>query len=76
MMVHILLSSWFKRQSLPWDGATVLMKEYIGMIWKIYLTSHEMREVAIQITELFSDRDATEGMVKILYSNYSKAYLE
>ena len=35
-----------------------------------------MREVAIQITELFSDRDATEGMVKILYSNYSKAYLE
>ena len=75
-MVKLGLSADFKNQFLQWDGATVPMKEPRGLLGKIYLTSCDMRKVAMQTSEPFSTREDTENLVKILYSTYSKAGLE
>ena len=52
------------------------MKEPIGMIGQTDLNSHDMREVVMNTAKPVSTREATERLVKILYSTYAKAYLE
>ena len=76
LMVQLGLSSKFKRQFLQWDGVTVPMKEPRGLLVKSNLTSCKMREVVMQTSEPDSTREATERLVKILESNYSRRYLK
>ena len=45
LMAHLGLLAYFKHQFLQWGGARVPMKEPIGLLWKIDLTSLEMCEV-------------------------------
>ena len=75
-MVQLVLSTDFKHQFLQWYGVTVQMKEPRGLLGQTYLTIREMREVAIQTTELVSKSEAIERLVKIIESNYVKAELE
>ena len=46
------------------------------MLEKIDLTSHEMRKVVMYTAEPVSTREATDILVKILYSDYAKATLK
>ena len=52
------------------------MKEPIGLLGQTYLTSCKMCEVIMQAVEPVSTREATERLVKILGSTYTKKYLE
>ena len=52
------------------------MKEPSNLIGQKYLTIYDMCEVAIQTEEPFYTREATERLVKILDSTYTKVYLE
>ena len=51
LMVHLGLTSNFKRQFLKWDGATVHMKDPSNLLGKSYLTKREMRKVVMQTPE-------------------------
>ena len=48
LMVQLGLMANFKCQVLQWDGATVLMKEYISFLGKYDITKHDMRKVVMQ----------------------------
>ena len=76
LMVQLVLTADFKRQVLQWDDATVHMKYTSSLLGKSYLAKREMREVVMQTSEPSSTRGATERMVKILNSTYTKAGLE
>ena len=76
MMVQLGLTADFKRQFLQWDGTNVHMKEPRNLLGQTDLTKREMREVVIQTVEPAYTREATEMMVKIIDSNYEKAYLK
>ena len=47
LMLQLGLTEDFKRQALQWDGATVLMKEPIGLIGKPDLSKREIHNVVI-----------------------------
>ena len=51
MMVQFGPAADFKHQLLQWYGATVPMKEPIGLLGKSDLNKHNMREVVIHTTE-------------------------
>ena len=74
-MLQLGLTYYFKRQVLQWDGTTVHMKESSNFLGQSDLTKREMREVVTQTAELASTREATERMVKILDSTYTKEQL-
>ena len=76
LMVQLGLLAYFKHQFLQWYGDTVLMKEPIGMLWKIYLSSRKIYEVVMQTTEKFSTREYTDSLVELLRSNYAMEDLE
>ena len=73
MMVQIGLTSYFKRQILQWDSATLHMKEPSVLIGKYDLNKWEMREVVMHTADPFSTIEATERLVKILKITYVKA---
>ena len=75
LMVQLSLLSEFKHYVLQWDGVKVPMKEPSGLLGKTDISSCDMREVVIQTSEAFSDREATERLVNILDSTYVKADL-
>ena len=52
------------------------MKEPSSLIWKIDLTSHDMREVVIHTAESVSTREDTWSLVKIFDNTYAKLYFE
>ena len=76
LMVQLDFLADFKRQVLQWDGETVPIKELITMIGQTDITSYEMREVAIKTAESVSTSKATDRLVKILDSTYTKSDLE
>ena len=76
LMVQLGLTSNFKRQILQWDGTALHMKEPSGLLGKSNVNKREMHEVVLQTAEPASIIEATEIMVKILNSNYSKSYLK
>ena len=76
LMAHLGLLAYLKHQFLQWGGARVPMKEPIGLLWKIDLTSLEMCEVLMQTAEPVSTKDDTESLVKILGSTYQNSDLE
>ena len=59
LMVQLGLMSNFKSQVIQWDGATVHMKEPIGLLRQYDLTKRNMRKEVIQTTEPSSTREAT-----------------
>ena len=65
LRVQIGCSTDFKRQVFKWGGATVPIKEIIGLISKTDITSREMHAVEMHNSEPVSTREATEGLVKI-----------
>ena len=75
-MVQLGLTADFKRQVLQWDSTTVHMEESRNLLGQSYLTNRKMREVVMQNAEPASTREATEIMVKIRDSTYSKAELK
>ena len=75
-MVQLGLTAEFNRQVLQWDGTTVHMKDTRNLLGQSDLTKREMREVVMQTAEPASTQKATERMVKILNSTYTKKYLE
>ena len=66
LMVQLVLISYFKRQFLQWDGATVPMKEPSGMLEKSDLNNRNLHKVVMQTSEPASTREATERLVKSL----------
>ena len=48
LMVQLVLTAYFKCQVLQWDGATLHMKEPIGLLGKSDRTKRDMREVVMQ----------------------------
>ena len=75
-MVHLGLTANFKRHFLQCYGAAVHMKEPINLLGQSNITKREMSKVVMQTAEPYCTWEATELMVKILYSTYAKAYLE
>ena len=75
-MVQLGLTTDFKHQFLQLNGATVHMKDSISFLGQSNLTKREMHEVEMYNPEPASMREATEQMVKILDSIYSKANLK
>ena len=76
LMVKLGLTADFKHQVLQWDGATLHMKEPINLLVQSNLTKRKMRKVLMHTTEPASTREATERILKILDSTYSKVDLE
>ena len=76
LMVQLGLTADFKRQCIQYDGVTVYMKEPSVLLGKSNLNKREIRKVVMQTSELYSTREATEILVKILNSTYLKAYLK
>ena len=76
LMVQLGLVTKFKRQVLQWDSATLPTKEPRGLLGKLYLNKRKMREVVTHTAEPDSTREATERLVKIPDSTYSKADLK
>ena len=66
----------FKHKLIQKDDITVPMKELSGLLGQTDLTSHGMREVAMQTSEPVSKIEATEKLVKILYSTYASSDLK
>ena len=58
-MVQLGLLLDFKCQVLQWDVVMEPMKEPIGLLGQIDLTSREMRKVLMHTTEQVSTREAT-----------------
>ena len=75
LMVQLVLTAAFKRQLIKWDSATVPMKEPISFLGEPDLNKRNMSEVVMQNLEPAYTREATEKLVKILYSTYAKADL-
>ena len=76
LITQLGLTTKFKCQILQWDGATVPMKEPIGLLWKSDLNKRNMHGVVMQTAEPASTRKATDRLVKILGSYYLKAELK
>ena len=76
LIVQLGLLDDFKHQFLQWYGATVIMKEPIGLLGKIDLISRKINEVVMNTTEKNSTRESTHSLVELLRSNYAKEYLE
>ena len=76
LMVQLGLTADFKHQVLQCDGATVHMKEPSSLQGRSNITKREMCEVVMQTADPYSTQEATEPMVKIIYSIYVKAELE
>ena len=76
LMVKLDLLADYQRQLLQWDGITVPMKEPIGLLGKSYLTNRNMHELVMQTAEPVSTIEATERLVKILNSTFSKSDLK
>ena len=76
LMVKLGLTADSKCQVLRWYGATLHMKEPSSFLGQSDLTHREMCEVVIHTAELTSTLEATEQMVKILDSAYTKEYLK
>ena len=72
LMIKIALTAYFQRQSLKWYVATVPIKEPSGLLGKLDLSKHEMREVLMHTAKPASTKEATEILVKILFSTYVK----
>ena len=75
LIVQIGLTATFKRQVLQWNGATVHMKEPIGLLGKSNINNREMSKVVMQTTESDSTRGATEQTIKIPDNTHTKANL-
>ena len=71
-MVLLCLSTDFKFQFLQWNAVTVLIKEPISLLGKPYLNIFRMHEVVIKTAEPVSTREATEILVKIIYSTHAR----
>ena len=52
LMVQLGLLANFKHKFLQWDGATLPMKESIGLLGNLYLSKRKMRKVVMQTAEL------------------------
>ena len=71
-MLQLGLSSKLKCQLHHWYGVTLSMKELIGLLGKLYLTSCEMHVVVMKTTEPDSTREATERLLKRFEITYAK----
>ena len=57
LMVQLGLTADFKCQFLQWNGATLHMKETIGLLGKSDINKRDMRKVVMQTTEPASTRN-------------------
>ena len=58
LMVQLCIMADFKSQFLPWDEATLHMKDRINVLGKYDLTNREMRGVVMQAAEPTSTQES------------------
>ena len=76
LVVKLFLTSDFKRQFLQWDGATVPMKEPIGLLGISDLSKRKICEVVMQTAETYSTIEATGRLVKTIDVKYANEDLK